>query len=82
MGLACALLRLLVREYPEGWDTRKLVGLPSFKRIVDWEMYPRKRKEEIIFWIDAVNSLINGLLWLPGFGVIAFMHVHGLRGIK
>jgi hypothetical protein len=66
------LWRALGSKYPEGWDHRINGGFPSFRQIVEWEMYPRTRGEEVTFWFCAVRPIVMGLLWFIGFGVIAF----------
>lgn len=58
-------------SYP-GWDARKEWGLPNAKQILDRQLFPSTRSQEIVFFTYALQALLSPFLVMILFGVIAF----------
>lgn len=66
------VLNCLVNDYPGGWHPTKQWGFPSPKQVVEMELYPRLKREEVVFWIDIVFGIAGTAIWMIFFGVFAF----------
>lgn len=60
--------------HPGGWDTIKQSGHPNPKEVAELELYPRTKKEELMFRISAFFGLVGTTAWLIfPCGIFAFI---------
>lgn len=58
----------VIRNIPGGH-----VPIRSWREVVDMELYPRTRKEELAYWSDFAFAVAGTTLWLfLPFGVLAY----------
>lgn len=77
-GLAILNLFILMALFlARNWLGKSLPGgatsILSYKNILDMELYPRVKKEELAYWIDISFGIAGATLWLfLPFGVLAY----------
>lgn len=67
-----AILSLMWKHSYPGWDARKEGGMPNAQQILERQLFPETRKQELVFFVSVVQGLLIPLIVVMMFGVLAF----------